>query len=275
MKVVLQGVRGSSPASGTAFARVGGHTSCVALSLAGAAAPSLLLDAGTGLVNVDTSLAGAAYRGDILLTHLHWDHMQGLPFFAAGDRPDAQVRLLLPAQGDASPSRPGSASALLAGCMSPPHFPIRPECLRGGWTFEALDPGVHALGGFTVTAAEVPHKGGRTFGYRVEAEGASLAYLPDHRAPAGGAGLALARGVDVLLHGGMFHESEQARADDYGHATGCAALRLAEAAGARRLVLVHHAPTRTDDQVVALATALTGSLPVVVGCEGDVVLDTR
>ena len=180
MRVVLHGVRGSSPASGVDFLRVGGNTSCVAVTPDGYDAPTLLLDAGTGLSSVTRALAGAAFSGDMLLTHLHWDHVQGLPFFRAGDRDDARVRLLLPAQCGASAERSGSAAELLSRAMSPPHFPIGPDGLRGDWSFDAIDAGTFSAGGCTVTAVEVPHKGGRTFGYRIEADGMSLVYLPDH-----------------------------------------------------------------------------------------------
>jgi phosphoribosyl 1,2-cyclic phosphodiesterase len=94
------GVRGSTPAPGADFVRYGGHTSCVAVAHDGAALPTLILDAGTGVRRVTTLLAGQPFTGTILLTHLHWDHVQGLPFFRAGDRDDAQVTLLLPDQQD-------------------------------------------------------------------------------------------------------------------------------------------------------------------------------
>src|SRR4029450_2747444 len=129
MRVVLHGVRGSTPAPGRDFLRVGGNTSCIAIPPAGQDRPTLLLDAGTGLSSVTRSLEGAAFRGDIVLTHLHWDHVQGLPFFAAGDRDDSQVQLLMPAQYGASPDSPGSAAGLLGRAMSPPHFPIGPDGL--------------------------------------------------------------------------------------------------------------------------------------------------
>jgi len=273
---VLQGTRGSSPAPGADFVRVGGNTSCVAVTPGSAEAPTLLLDAGTGLSNVTSALGGAPYRGDILLTHLHWDHVQGLPFFAAGDRDDAEVRLLLPAQAGASPGVAGSAESLLAGSMSPPHFPIGPDGLRGSWSFHAIDAGRFSAGGCMVTAAEVPHKGGRTFGYRVEMDGASLAYLPDHQVNSDPtAALRLADGVDVLCHGAMFTEAERSLADGYGHSTLADARRIAEEAGVGRLVLVHHSPARTDDAVETMARQLgddSCDVEVSAGCEGDVVL---
>jgi len=274
MQIVLHGARGSTAAPGADFLRVGGNTSCVAITPQGYEAPTLLLDAGSGLSSVSRVLDGAAYRGDILLTHLHWDHVQGLPFFRAGDRDDAEVRLMLPAQCEASPDRPGSAAELLARAMSPPHFPIGPDGLRGNWTFDAIDAGSFTAGGCTVTAVEVPHKGGRTFGFRIEADGASLAYLPDHHPALSYApGLKLAQGVDVLCHGGMFADSERAIAHAYGHATLGETHRLAREAGVGRLVLIHHAPSRTDDEVDVLARQLpTDQLPVEIGREGDVVL---
>ncbi len=276
MRVVLHGVRGSTAAPGHDFLRVGGNTSCVAITPTGFNSPTLLLDAGTGLSSVTRALNGTAFSGDILLTHLHWDHVQGLPFFRAGDREDAKVRLMLPAQGEASPDRPGSGSELLARAMSPPHFPIGPEGLLGDWTFEAIDVGQFSAGGCTVTALDVPHKGGRTFGYRIEADGKSLAYLPDHKPSVTVMpGLELARDVDVLCHGAMFGESERSLAHAYGHATLSETHRLAQEAGVGRLVLIHHSPSRTDDQVDELARQIPADDPqVIVGREGDVVLGT-
>ena len=159
MRVHLCGVRGSTPAPGPDFVRYGGNTSCVAIARDGAD-PTLLLDAGTGLASVSRSLTGQPYRGHILLTHLHWDHVQGLPFFRAGDRDDATVHLMLPAQDGEAPDRPGSAAALLARAVSPPHFPIGPDGLLGQWSFDALDAGRFTVAGCTVTAVQVPQ--GRT-----------------------------------------------------------------------------------------------------------------
>ncbi len=275
MRVVLHGVRGSTAAPGRDFLRVGGNTSCVAITPNGSDSPTLLLDAGTGLSSVSRALNGDAFTGDILLTHLHWDHVQGLPFFRAGDRDDARVRLMLPAQCEASPNLPGSAAALLARAMSPPHFPIGPDGLRGAWRFDAIDAGQFSAGGCAVTAVEVPHKGGRTFGYRIEADGESLAYLPDHKpSVTDRPGLELARDVDVLCHGAMFADSERTLAHAYGHATLGETHRLARTAGVGHLVLIHHAPSRTDDEVDALARQLPDDPQVAVGREGDVVLGT-
>jgi hypothetical protein len=175
MLVHLCGTRGSVPAPGPEFVRYGGNTSCVAITADGADGPSLILDAGTGLRSVSGLLHGRPFRGTILLSHLHWDHVHGLPFFAAGDTPQAQVRVVLPGQGGGL-----TAEAVLEQDMSPPHFPITPAQLRGSWTFESAEPGPLAAGCFRVLAREIPHKGGRTFGYRVSDGRTTLAYLPDH-----------------------------------------------------------------------------------------------
>lgn len=273
MKVVLHGVRGSTPAPGASFVRIGGHTSCVSVTPRGTSAPSLVLDAGTGLTNLTTWLQGAPFRGELLLSHLHWDHVQGLPFFRSGDRDDAEVVLRLPAQDGAVPDSPGTAAGLLSRAMSPPHFPIEPSGLRGHWRFEAVEAGWMNAGGAKILFADLPHKGGRTFGIRVEADGASFAYLPDHDPSIDARpGTELAQGVDVLLHDAQFDDPERAVARAYGHSTISEAIGLASGAEVGRLVLIHHAPGRTDEQVLELYArhAAGAPMPVALGREGDV-----
>ena len=111
---------------------------------------------------------------------MHWDHVQGLPFFAAGDRAGASVRLVVPAQGGKS------GRDLVAQTMSPPAFPITPEGLIGAWTFDAVHPGELEVEGFSVRAFEVAHKGGRTFGYTVRHGGELDRLRPRPRARARG-----------------------------------------------------------------------------------------
>jgi phosphoribosyl 1,2-cyclic phosphodiesterase len=245
VRVRFCGVRGSTPAPGTEFAGVGGHTSCLALSPGDGQAPSLVLDAGTGIRDITALLGRRAFVGTIVLTHLHWDHVQGLPFFAAADRDDARVRLLLPHQGTTE-----SAEAVLGTAMSPPSFPIGPDGLRGEWTFGFVPEGTSEVDEFTVTAVEVPHKGGRTLGLRIDHDGTSLGYVPDHL-PGGeqanhGSVIELLRGVELLVHDAQFIDDEREVAELYGHSTVSDAIAIARAADVGELVLFHHSPARTD-----------------------------
>ena len=266
MRIRLLGVRGSTQAPGPDFLRYGGHTSCVAITASGERDPTLLLDAGTGIRSVSDMLAEPAFHGSILLSHLHWDHVCGLPFFGAGDHPGSAVDLSLPAQ------QGHSGRDLLAHSMSPPYFPIGPEDLRGSWTFRAVEPGVLRIPGFEVSCADVVHKGGRTFGYRVADRSGSVAYLPDHSPTRGVSdrALELIAGVDVLLHDGQFVESEREIADDYGHATVNDAIALAVRAKVGTLVLTHHSPSRTDHELDELAAAVSAPMPVIIGRQGQV-----
>jgi phosphoribosyl 1,2-cyclic phosphodiesterase len=267
VRLILLGVRGSTPAPGAEFVRYGGHTSCVAVVPDGSDLPTLVLDAGTGLRDLTARLGGQPYRGAILVTHLHWDHVQGLPFFVAGDRDDAQVNLYVPAQNARS------GRDLLAAAMAPPNFPITPEGLKGTWTFSALDAGYHTIGGFRIRATEVRHKGGRTFGYRISDDTSSVAYVPDHVVSPGVSDEVrdLIHDVDVLLHDAQFVSSERALADAYAHSTIDDAMALAHECGVRKLVLFHHGPTRTDDAIDEIAAGLDPSTAVVLAVQGDVI----
>jgi len=270
VRIELLGVRGSTAAPGPDFLRYGGHTACIAVYADHDALPRLVLDAGTGLRTLTERFAGRPYDGSVLLSHLHWDHVQGLPFFAAGDRDDARVDLHLPAQEGRS------GRDLLAQLLSPPAFPIAPEGLRGRWRFHALPPGTTSVEGFTVTAVDVAHKGGRTLGYRVADASGAVAYLPDH-APAAGCSrelLDVLAGVDVLVHDAQFLDGERPLAVDYGHCTVEDAAALAAACDARTLVLFHHSPARTDsalDEIASWAPSLAPGRRVLTAREGDVV----
>jgi phosphoribosyl 1,2-cyclic phosphodiesterase len=278
VRLHLCGVRGSTPAPGPEFARYGGHTSCVAIAHDGEV-PTLVLDAGTGLRRVTGLLGGAPFVGTILLTHLHWDHVHGLPFFGGGDRTDARVRLLLPQQPDGC-----SAEAVLERGMSPPHFPIRPCELRGEWTFDGIEDGSVELEGFRIEVRDVPHKGGRTLGYRVSDGRATIAYIPDHCPTTFGPGpdgfgayhpaaLALVAGADVSIHDAHLLPSELAAEAAFGHAAADYAVALAEVAGARRAVLFHHKPDRTDDQLDALAGRFGGAGVTVTAAAEQTIID--
>lgn len=278
LRLTFCGTRGSTPTGGSRFVRYGGHTSCVAIGT-GTGRPHLLIGAGTGIRSVTRMLGGRPFDGTILLGHLHWDHTQGLPFFSAAGRPGARARLLIPAQE-------GPPVDVLARFMSPPHFPIRPEQLGPGWTFGSVEEGEHRIEGYTVHAREIPHKGGRTFAYRVSNDRGSVAYLSDHSptsvgpGPDGlgvrhGAALEIAAGADVLVHDAQQVAAELPAVGHLGHASVEYAVGLAAAAGVRTLVLFHHSPERTDngiDQILAaarrLARALRPELRVIAAADG-------
>jgi ribonuclease BN (tRNA processing enzyme) len=175
---------------------------------------------------------------------------------------------------------PTDAETLLERVMSPPFFPIVPRQLRGDWTFTAIGAGQFKAEGFTVEAREIPHKGGRTLGYRVSDGDHSVAYVTDHCPTAAGPGpeglgayheaaLDLAAGADLLIHDAQLLAEEVPAEAAFGHAAAEYAVGLAVRAGARRVALFHHKPSRTDDQLDAIAWRFSGApLPVLVAAEG-------
>ena len=252
MEVAVLGCRGSTPATGSAFERYGGDTSSVAVSRNGEA-PTLVLDAGTGLRRLADRTGGEPFRGAILLSHLHWDHTHGLPFCSVVDHPDAEVDLYLPAQDE-------DPAVLLARAIGPPHFPITPDQLRGRWRIHPLDPGWHWLGGFEVLADDVTHKGGRTFGYRVTDGTRSLAYIPDFwETGAAEEPVKIVSGVDLLMHDAQHLAAELDAKGFLGHSSVEYALDLALRHGVGHLMLFHHDPSRTDTEIDAIVSRAQGS----------------
>lgn len=276
MYLSFLGCRGSTPVSAAEYARYGGATSCIALwpDDARDSSPHLVLDAGTGFANLEHVLGDAPFDGTVLVTHLHWDHTHGLPFLRNASMPGHRLRLVVPEQG-------ADPEAVMNRAFSPPHFPVEIGTLGTNWSFSGIEPGVYEYEGFEVRAEEVPHKGSRTFGYRVSDGRSSVAYLPDHKPLAVGPGpdglgayheaaLALAGDVDLLVHDAQHTASELEQEAFLGHSAVEYVVGLGVAAQARAVVLFHHDPHRTDAQIDEIVGKLSGDapLPVLAAREG-------
>jgi phosphoribosyl 1,2-cyclic phosphodiesterase len=250
MRVGFHGVRGSTPCEGSQYARYGGHSSCVTLET-DTHAP-IIFDLGTGLRAYGEKLGGTReFHGTVLLSHLHWDHVQGLPFFAPIHDPNSTLAVHGPVQAD------GTLADVFGQMMRPPFFPIRPEGLNGTVNFIDTADDDFPAGLAKVRSRWVRHVG-PTLGFRVEWQGVSVAYVPDH-----GPGccpddpddfvpeeiLELCDGVDLLIHDAQHtaHEYEPKR--HWGHSTVDYAVHVARESGARKLVLFHHDPCHGDDDL--------------------------
>ncbi len=263
MRVTLWGTRGSLPSPGPENARYGGNTSCV--EVRGADGSLLVLDAGSGMRRLGDSLEPELKRLDILLTHLHTDHIQGLGFFDALERSGLVAHIWGP------PSTTLDLGARLTRYLSPPLFPVRLRDLPSSISLHDTPFGDFEIGPFKITAALVCHPG-PTVGYRIEEDGASLAFLPDHE-PALGAesfavdpvwtsGYDLAKGVDLLIHDAQYSASEYAQHVGWGHSSITHALTFAGAVGARRLVTFHHDPAHDDAMLDRLLEEGRGGSPL-------------
>lgn len=263
MQITFYGVRGSTPCAGESTRRYGGNTACVVISSDGA--DPILLDLGTGLRYFGESQPPERpLRAHALVTHLHWDHVQGLPFC----RPLLCAGASLTVHG---PAHDGVGfDEGFDALMRPPFFPVTRAQLPGDIVLHTMRPGVHEVAGAKVTAMEVPHTD-TTLGYRIERDGWSVAYVSDHQQPADGRSVApavldLCEGVDVLIHDAQYTPDEFALKSDWGHCTVEYAVHVASVAGVGRLVLFHHDPSHDDDTLDRLLDEARG-LPVADGVE--------
>lgn len=226
--------------------RYGGNTACVALTVEGE--EPIVFDLGTGLRAFgETQPVDGTFAGTALLTHIHWDHVQGLPFFPPADRVGARFDIYGPQQEE------GTLADVIDGFMRPPYFPVTCSELRGDIVFHEVLKDEVMAGNARVTVRPVPHCG-PTVGYRVDWAGSSVAYISDHQAPlaldtVADSVLELADHVDVLVHDAQYTRAEFAEKAHWGHCTVDYAVRVARDAGARRVVLFHHDPSHGDDML--------------------------
>jgi len=244
MRVRFQGVRGSVPVSGPAFARTGGNTTCVVLEQDG---QRLILDGGTGLASLGQQLGCSAIETTLLFTHVHWDHIQGVPFFAPLFHPGSRI-----AFGGAR-TRWGGIEDSLRSQMAPPQFPVGLDAFSASLDFLDLDPG-HPLqiGPFQVECAEMTHPNG-VLVFRVRAGGRCVVFATDveHGDALDEGLIAFAAGADLLIHDAQYTRSEY-RGErgppriGWGHSTWQDAVEVCTLGGIERLALFHHDPTRDD-----------------------------
>ncbi len=251
MRITYFGVRGSCPCSSDLYRRYGGNTSCVLVEVDGE--PPLIIDLGTGLralgehLEAALSTSGAPLRANALLSHLHYDHVLGLPFFSPMRHPDALVDVYGPAQE-------GGLEETLASMVRPPFFPVHMAQFEGTFRFHDLQGSDEfAVGAVKVKVRPVPHIG-HTLGFRLEVDGQVLAYLSDHQAPLDLCSvepdvLELCDGADLLLHDAQYTEKEFARIPHWGHSTANYAVLVALESGVKRLMLFHHDPSHTDEEI--------------------------
>lgn len=283
MRLRFWGTRGSIPTPGPHTVRYGGNTPCVEVTMA--TGSLIILDAGTGLRELGRSLIaqanGRAIAAEIYLTHTHWDHIQGIPFFAPIYQAGNHFTIWV------VPTPSVDVEQVLRDQMSSVVFPLTFDELRATVEFRRLNGTPRAGNGYQLSTFEVRHPGGAV-GYRIAEPGdnaASFVYISDNELGDGGAYgthtewrdhlVAFVRGSRLLVHDSTYTTEEYDHHRGWGHSTYDEAVQLALDANVRQLILFHHNPDRTDDEVDAClarcraaVTASGRQLSVVAASEG-------
>jgi len=283
LRVQFWGTRGSIPSPGPATVRYGGNTPCVEVRTS--SDWLIVLDAGTGIRELGRSLIeranGAPIRGDIFLTHAHWDHIQGIPFFGPMFQRGNHFTIW------GAKSLGPTLDHVVRGQMSPAVFPVAFDQLDATIDFRELAEGRRSENGYEVRTFPVRHPGG-ALGYRFAEAGRAepaLVYISDNELGSGATYdtradwrtelVEFVRGTRVLVHDTTYTAEEYEQHRGWGHSTYEEAIELALDAGVGTLVLFHHKPERTDDEVDecvsrcrALAERRGGGLRIVAAAEG-------
>ena len=278
------GVRGSIPSPGHGTARYGGNTPCISIEGQKSGGKRfLVLDAGTGIRQLGNELVSQA-NGKLeiclLISHTHWDHIQGLPFFTPFFDEGNSVRIVGPKQGKVTLSR------ILREQMNQVVFPVPLDGLAAHVEVEHVEPGEFVLGDFEVAAIRLRHPGD-TLAYRIKptSGGPVLAYVTDNELGSGGdyeVGptwrsdlVRFLQDVDVVIHDAMFTPDQIEAFRGWGHSSYAEALDLVADAGVGRLVLFHHRPEHDDEKMDTLteeaqaaAARMDGQIEVITAAEG-------
>ena len=245
LTVRFWGVRGSIAVPGPSTVRYGGNTSCIEVR---AGERLFILDAGTGIRSLGAALMGTGkpIQADMLFTHTHIDHVCGIPFFAPFYLPGNRFALWYGGR-----SKGWDIETALRQIMQAPMFPVALDIFKAEITYNDFHSGdpIEPEPGFVISTAQLNHPGGAT-GFRIEHEGSSLAYVTDteHRPPVHDENVVnLARGVDLLIYDATYTDDEFPRYVGWGHSTWQEAIRVANAAGVKRLAIFHHDPGHDDE----------------------------
>ena len=245
------GTRGSIASPGPDTVKFGGNTPCLEIRVRDGR--RFIFDAGTGIRPLGVSMMdeGSTRDAVVFLTHFHWDHIQGFPFFMPLYDADVSLRIIGPDQAHAD------IKELFATQMASINFPVPFTELSAKKEFSNLDGGVWEEDGFTVRAMRMRHPS-FTVGHRIEYGGAALAYMPDNELA--GEHYDVGEGwrkrlvdflgdVDVLIHDAMFTDEEYGSKLDWGHSTFSQTVELAHEAGAKKVLFFHHDPRRSDQEL--------------------------
>lgn len=253
MQITFWGIRGSIPAPGPDTSRYGGNTSCVEVRLDNDTL--IVFDAGTGIRSLGNAIMAQEppLKVYLFLSHMHWDHIQGLPFFTPAYRRGVEICIFGPHGG------PASLEQSICDQMRTPYYPVSMRAMAANFRFTELTEGsVVDLPGAKVEVGVLNHPG-KTLGYRLLADDKVLVYATDNepfgRLPASqhlsrpSRILSLAHGADLLIQDAQYTPDEYARRIGWGHSTYLDALQIAHDAEVERLVLFHHDPIHSDAQV--------------------------
>jgi phosphoribosyl 1,2-cyclic phosphodiesterase len=254
VRVHFWGCRGTIASPGADTTRYGGNTSCVEVRLDDGTV--LILDAGTGVRALGHArLEELPQRIDLLITHLHMDHIEGIGVFEPIWRPNTELHVWGP------PSPVASHDKRLAKYFSPPLFPLHLSEIPANVTFHDAPEGSWTIGGATVHSAAIQHQG-ITVGYRIEADGATLTYLTDHEPALGTdiqtavpewiSGASLGWRTDLLIHDCQYTDEEYETRVGFGHTSTADVAAFAAKVDARTLAMFHHDPLHSDDELDAM-----------------------